>query len=113
MEPDHRQSALLADLQAQLPLQIVAAKWGFGSFITLDLASDGSDTALHIWVYLCDWLIYQEDTKLFASSSATGEKDTPIPCFQGRTLTEIALDRDERAIDLFFDQDLSLCSAPT
>jgi hypothetical protein len=112
MPLDQGQTALLAELRSLLPLRVVAAKWGYGSFITLDLAGGSSDASLHIWIYLCSWLIYQGDEKVHTSSSEAGDKGAPIACFEGRTLTEIGLDADDRAMDLFLDQDLSLLLSP-
>ena len=102
---------LLAELQSALPMQVVAAKRGVGSFITLDLAGKAPESTVHIWVYLSDWVIYQHSNEIL-TSEVVGPQGAALPCFQGRALLGIELDGDARAIDLFFDQDLMLLLSP-
>ncbi len=63
----------------QLPLEVVAAERGFGSFLTVDLTPSGKVTAtshrenIHIWIYLCDWEIFESDMSVLDSDETSDE----------------------------------------
>lgn len=94
-----------------MPLAIVRAKWGLGSFLTFDLMGETSPFIDHIWVYLCDWVLAQGDEQVLTSSGIR-PKGSDLLWFSRRSLIGIELYRNDWAIDLFFDGDLSLRLSP-
>ncbi|MBL4790022.1 MAG: hypothetical protein JKY60_13610 [Kordiimonadaceae bacterium] len=60
------------NFKASLPIKVSAAKQGIDGFVTLDFgASQAQDPVTgdaqfdwHLWVYMCDWELYQDSKRL-------------------------------------------------
>jgi hypothetical protein len=63
------------EIQNLCPMLIVKSKRGVGSFLTFDLVAkfDKSEIA-HLWIYMCDWRLWQGEVCLLASNELDGER---------------------------------------
>jgi hypothetical protein len=87
-------------LSQTLAHPIWQAKQGHGSFLTFDMGNrsvrnrpDGTEYIkgdIHLWIYLCDWVIKQEDKELCFSESPHEQIAEVLKLFIGSTLRDIA-----------------------
>ena len=91
------------------------AKQGHGSFLTFDMGSksirkkpNGKEYAkgeIHLWIYLCDWVIKKENEDLCHSESTNEEIAAIMPLFIGSVLQDIILVSPSR-LDFYFSNGL-------
>jgi hypothetical protein len=101
-------SDLLELIMSFLPISIRTAKRGVGSFLTFDMGEEVMDLAvdgekgirkgekIHLWIYLCDWEIFQRDELLLNSI----EEDDQIYNRVGKSLIQQKLVRIEKILNV-------------
>jgi hypothetical protein len=106
-----QQSQFLSALNDALPLRVLRAARGVGSFITLDLEGRAGAEGWHIWVYLSDWEIRKRGREVLDSSDFATE-GAPLAWFRNRALHEIAVGDPQRELKLTFDDGVELTVSP-
>lgn len=90
------------NFRAQLPLKVASARRGFGGFITLDFGGERARDQVtaepqfdwHFWVYMCDWDLFKNDSRLlWRRESDNALAGAILSQLQGEALT--AFDYDE------------------
>lgn len=86
-------------LSQTLAHPIWQAKQGHGSFLTFDMGSksvrkrpDGTEYIkgnIHLWIYLCDWVIEKDSKKLCFSESSHEQISEVLKLFIGSILRDI------------------------
>jgi len=110
-----KRNLFVGDPGIPLPLRIVQAKRGVGSFLTIDLTS--VDEAEHadigtewtLWVYLCDWVFMDRGAEVLNSDCADSAIYERVleKLVDARLLQAIAEDNNE-CCHLFFSDDFHL-----
>lgn len=91
------------------------AKKGHGSFLTFDMGNksifkkpNGKEYAkgdIHLWIYQCEWVIWQKEKDLCHSESSNEEIDSVMKLFVGGVLRNISI-VSPSYLDLHFSNDL-------
>lgn len=108
---DNTQSKLLLEIQKALPLRVIQAKRGVGSFLTLNLGRTNDENACRVWVYLSDWVIRHREAEILTSATI-GIEGEPITWLSGQLLCKISFDSAKASIDFSLEDDLHLTLAP-
>jgi hypothetical protein len=76
-----------------LGLTAFDAKKGHGSFVTFSLSASAEpkEESGFVWIYMCDWRIYDHGNEIAHSESPDADIDAAVSRIDGRRLTSIAL----------------------
>ncbi len=80
-----KQEEIAKSINSHLPQKIWQARGGWGGFLTFDMGEkiknpSTDDQAppyrgsVHLWIYLCDWVLYREDEEILSSEVVFNEK---------------------------------------
>lgn len=86
-----------APIDEILPVRVVQARKGLGSFVTLDLEA-GQDS--YLWIYLCDWVLRIDNFDVLSSDSVTEENAGIFLDLRGRKLVSVL--ETEEGVELRF-----------
>ncbi len=103
------------------PAKVIKVEHGVGSF--LDIFLDGrlplpagghrDSCKIQIWVYLCDWVMFEGDIPVLNSETiGSSDQTIPLSSFQGTTLMDLRLDEGAECVVLDFDHQLCLKLTP-
>ncbi|MFC3051606.1 hypothetical protein [Kordiimonas pumila] len=103
--------------RAELPLPVAKARQGVGGYVTLDFGNKrGKDTITgdvqydwHLWVYMCDWDLYEDNTRLlWRRESNHSLAGSILEQLAGEQLTAIDMDSRDDCFVLRFTGGYSL-----
>jgi hypothetical protein len=104
-----------------IPAKITSVEPGVGSFLNFFLVGqlptpEGSGVAtskIQIWIYLCDWIIYEGDREVLNSEIVGSSKQSfSLSSFNGASMTGIRFDEDSSCVIFDFDHGLRLKLSP-
>jgi hypothetical protein len=109
-----KRNLFVGDPEIPLPLRVVQAKRGVGSFLTIDLASrdeaERPDVRWMIWVYLCDWVLMDRDGTEILNSDCSDNAiyEQALKKLINVKLLEAGAEDNNETCRLFFSDDFQL-----
>lgn len=101
----------MSSLQAALPLPVSNPRRGIGSFITFDLGELSTGTNVHVWIYLCDWVVAKGGACVVSSNDLSKE-GAPFDPLAGLMLEQITCEPGNGSIAFVFDHDIRMTLKP-
>lgn len=96
-------------LEQYLPLNVLSAEKGVGSFVIIDLLESITGKIYRLWIYLCYWDLVSsnEDVLLSASDENANEFKKQLESLKGHVLVKIieSIEDDDTVIRLIFDNE--------
>ncbi|MRR08009.1 MAG: hypothetical protein EG828_13970 [Deltaproteobacteria bacterium] len=102
---------ILQVLRSTLPLKVLNTKKGHGTFLTFDLKRHDASSNVHLWIYLCDWMAFKNNSKILDSSAPDYSEEYLSHIFKNRQLLDV-IESSGSTIHLLFDDDSYFVLSP-